>query len=936
MIAATLLLLAAAQSPYQNRVETRPSVADAQHPGLGLPLAGVHPGWRVRTVETQGVPPKIGALAVLPDGRVAFGTFDPLQRTDEALPDIESKPADHLYAWDPKTGSVSEIAGGILEPTGLCVIGKDLYVAQRRAILKLSDADGDGMFEQRATVAEGWEGWNYHQFAFCLVQRRGLLYTALSTSMGPPKWEGMQTNAGPNGPMRGSILEIDPESGDVRVLAGGARTPNGLALGPEETLLYVDNQGAWLPTSTMHEVLPGRFFGHYNWTHFIPLLAERFPDGGHPSSFCDRPVAPPVLFLPHNEVVNSPTEPLLIPDGPFAGQMLIGELTGGGIRRAYLERIDGVLQGALFRFTQGLSSGVNRLAWGPKGSLYVGGMGAREGNWNWQGTQGAFEILEPTSEPVFEFETVQALPDGLRLTFTEPVDPRWLADSGNYAVRSWTYRPTQQYGGKKIDDHPHAVRAARPSGDGRSVDLEIEGLATGRCVHVRCEPTALTGRKIWSGEAWYTLQRIPGAQDAPDTGLGAPCPADGVQLLGAVASPHFAYAREGAENPRLRQDDCAYGQGYVTVGQGSGNLVSKFEYGDAHIHAEWYCPPGGEGDTRSNSGLYLHGRYEVQIFATPAGEAPAPRAAGSIYGQAAPQVNASTGPGTWQSYDAIFRAPVIVDGEKIADARLTLYWNGRLVHEDQAIPEPTGSSKGETETSTGVLLFQDYRTAAEGPVRLRNIWIRPLPAGGAPAAPHLPLDGVSASPWSDPFSAPERWAVRGGEADFVLAGGVLTGTSKTGTPNSFFTSLDPYTDFELTFDCLQDPGLNSGVQFRSQVQGGIDNRSGALEGYQFELDPSPRAWTAGIYEERGRAWLHNLQSAPYARRAWRTGQWNHFRLLARGPRMQTWINGVPAADLFDAKRPSGHIAFQVHSVAKGSPPMQIQWRNVRIRRLSPQ
>ena len=61
-------------------------------------------------------------------------------------------------------------------------------------------------------VASGWEGWNYHQFCFNLVERDGLLYTALSTAMAPPGWEGMLTNAAPNGPLRGSILEIDPSA----------------------------------------------------------------------------------------------------------------------------------------------------------------------------------------------------------------------------------------------------------------------------------------------------------------------------------------------------------------------------------------------------------------------------------------------------------------------------------------------------------------------------------------------------------------------------------------------------------------------------------------------------------------------------------------------------------------------------------------------------
>src|SRR5690606_20873170 len=147
-------------------------------------------------------------------------------------------------------------------------------------------------------------------------------------------------------------------------------------LGPDNALFYFDNQGTWMPTSVMAEGIDGRFYGHYNRTNLVPMLAERFPEGGHPSDFADRLRTPAAVYLPPNEVCNSPSQAQPLPDGLFAGQMFMGELAGGGIRRIFLENGNGQWQGAIFRFTQGPEAAANRLEWGPDGAHYAGGIGA--------------------------------------------------------------------------------------------------------------------------------------------------------------------------------------------------------------------------------------------------------------------------------------------------------------------------------------------------------------------------------------------------------------------------------------------------------------------------------------------------------------------------------------------------------------------------------
>ncbi|HYD01122.1 MAG TPA: PA14 domain-containing protein, partial [Phycisphaerales bacterium] len=371
------------------------ALADARRPGDGSPVTGVHSSFTLETIKVEGFDPMVGAMAVTPDGRLIVGTFNPLQRDDVKLPDIESKPADKLYALSGALGDVHKVtvkvcADGLYEPCGLCAVGDALYVSHRRAITRLLDKDGDGFYETHEDVAKGWAAWNYHQFTFGLVHRPdtenvpagpGWLYATLSTAMAPPKWEGMGTNAAPNDPLRGTAIEVDLSSNTFRVIAAGLRAPNGIGWGPrgvdgQQSLFYTDNQGAWLPSNHMGEIVDGRFFGHFNNSNLVPNLADRFPTGGIASTWPDRLRARPALDLVYGDIANSPTQPVLIEHGPYRNQLLIGELTGGGIRRGCMEQVNGQWQGAVFQFSQGFSVGINRVAWAPGGVLFAGGIGA--------------------------------------------------------------------------------------------------------------------------------------------------------------------------------------------------------------------------------------------------------------------------------------------------------------------------------------------------------------------------------------------------------------------------------------------------------------------------------------------------------------------------------------------------------------------------------
>lgn len=178
----------------------------------------------------------------------------------------------------------------------------------------------------------------------------------------------------------------------------------------------------------------------------------------------------------------------------------------------------------------------------------------------------------------------------------------------------------------------------------------------------------------------------------------------------------------------------------------------------------------------------------------------------------------------------------------------------------------------------------------------------------------------------------DGWVKRGGRAEYEIRDGAIVGTSKAGEPNTFLCTVEEFSDFELTLEFKVAPELNSGVQIRSAVR--TENQRERVYGYQVEIDPSERAWTGGIYEEGARGWLNDLKQNEAGRRAFIPGAWNQMRVLAVGDRIQTWINGVPCADLRDSTAARGFIGLQVHDVGKRQDPLEVAWRNIRIRAIA--
>jgi len=173
------------------------------------------------------------------------------------------------------------------------------------------------------------------------------------------------------------------------------------------------------------------------------------------------------------------------------------------------------------------------------------------------------------------------------------------------------------------------------------------------------------------------------------------------------------------------------------------------------------------------------------------------------------------------------------------------------------------------------------------------------------------------------------WKQINGSASYEVIDGEIVGTTRTGTPNSFLATEKTYDDFVLEFEVKQTVGpTNSGVQFRSQSK--PDVMQGRVHGPQFDIDPSDRQWTGGIYDEAMSGWWYpgtlNPQPGLY-----KMDQWNQVRIEAIGPSMRTWVNGVLTAYVLDSTYKEGLIALQVHSIEKPEEAgRKIHWRNIRI------
>jgi hypothetical protein len=167
-----------------------------------------------------------------------------------------------------------------------------------------------------------------------------------------------------------------------------------------------------------------------------------------------------------------------------------------------------------------------------------------------------------------------------------------------------------------------------------------------------------------------------------------------------------------------------------TVNPGSKNIQTRQKFGDCQLHIEWLTPKkdvkaGKTGQGCGNSGIYMMGKYEVQVLNSFINETDADRQAGALYHQHVPMVNASMAPGKWQVYDIIFSAPRFdTSGKQTEPGYLTVFHNGVLIQNHVEVSAPTRAHSTQFKISEKELplMLQDHNSE----VSYRNIWIRKL------------------------------------------------------------------------------------------------------------------------------------------------------------------------------------------------------------------
>ncbi|MDB6027566.1 MAG: Glucose/sorbosone dehydrogenase-like protein [Verrucomicrobiales bacterium] len=388
-------------------------------------------------------------------------------------------------------------ARGLMEPMGLKIINGQMYVTQKSELTRVTDTDGDGEADLFETINSGWAfTGRYNDFAFGpTVDKKGNFFVFRGGNGG--SWDV---------PYMGWAVKITPNGDTLEPFCSGLRVPNGFATIGDD-IFVTENQGNWIGGCKVNHLQSGKFYG---FPSTQPSPKEQF---SKPKSF-----APPAVWIPYT-IAKSSSGITVIEDekfGPFKGQMLVGDFQMAIVTRVMLEKVNGEWQGAVWPFSKGFNSGVNRIAMGPDGKAYVGG--CKGAHWAAVGPQlYSLDRVSFTGKMPFEIKEVHATADGFELSFTEPVDAATASKIDGYDVAQFTYEYHEKYGSPEFDQEgkPDSstdikVTKAVVSEDRQKVRLTLEGLRSGFITMIHSlDATSENGDPLRHDTCWYTLNNIP-------------------------------------------------------------------------------------------------------------------------------------------------------------------------------------------------------------------------------------------------------------------------------------------------------------------------------------------------------------------------------------------------------------------------------------------
>lgn len=455
------------------------------------PLKAMHPSFELINFRPPELKPQVTGFGWLSNGDLVFSHWNGVQslvhtRQDSGMVYIMKGTGGD----NPQNVTYKVFAKKLEDVLGMIVINDSIYISGGTTLTRLIDTDKDGVADKFDTIWHDEKPRGRHEFFFGLVEQQGKIYGLLSS----------QKDGNVINPNRGTWIVIDIKTKKMEVLAAGLREPNGINIGPDGEFFSPDVQGNWLPSCKLNHLVKGRFYGYRS---NIPSGWENLPD------------AAPAIYLPQIDMCRSPSNPLVLREGPYKGQMIMGDVSYGGLSRIFLEKVGGEYQGCVFDFAGGLESGMEKIAYGPDGMIYLGGMGSMGGWWAWDSplkswTLFGLQKIKPTAKTVFEMKAVRSKGSTtLEIEFTEPAGVG-AAIASNYAVSTWHFTPTVNYGGPPIDSQPLPVISVNLSADKMKATLTFTKLVEKYLVYIKLANgiKSATGGAPWVNRTYYTLNKF--------------------------------------------------------------------------------------------------------------------------------------------------------------------------------------------------------------------------------------------------------------------------------------------------------------------------------------------------------------------------------------------------------------------------------------------
>jgi mono/diheme cytochrome c family protein len=427
--------------------------------------------------------------------------------------------------WRLVDGEWRQFAEGLFDSLGVVVEdnkGLTVVAGQKAELTRIRDTNGDGIADDYQTLidANSYHG-NYHNYMHGPVRAPdGSYYLAINLVHDS---SGTAYTAGGNvmgswGGFAGWAVHVQPD-GKFELFANGMRSPASLGVGPDGRVWYADNQGDFVGTSKLFVLRKDAFYGHPAGLVDLPGMTP-----GSPEIAWDRVAGRKereVVMFPHNKVANSPGNPAWVLDekfGPFKGQMVIGDQTQSNLLRVVVETVDGVEQGSVMPFFEGLESGVMRPVFMPDGSLFLGQTGR-----GWQAKGGKVASLQhvrwdgKTVDP--GIVAMSATRDGFKLTLTQPLGGGVNASLLRSALtlESWTYRDAPDYGSPELDTRNEDTTSIAVSPDRKMLYItlatteqpKVHPHQTARIYHLKlASGTLFDGPAPQQLDAYYTLKRF--------------------------------------------------------------------------------------------------------------------------------------------------------------------------------------------------------------------------------------------------------------------------------------------------------------------------------------------------------------------------------------------------------------------------------------------